>query len=33
MGPSLMLATPDLNVGEEEYLDLIKKLADMGYSG
>jgi hypothetical protein len=31
MGPSLMLATPDLNVGEEEYLALIKKLADMGY--
>jgi hypothetical protein len=31
MGPSLMLATPDLNVGEEEYLALIKKLANMGY--
>jgi hypothetical protein len=31
MGPSLMLATPDLNVGEEEYVALIKKLADMGY--
>jgi hypothetical protein len=31
MGPSLMLATPDLNVGEEEYLALTKKLADMGY--
>jgi hypothetical protein len=31
MGPSLMLATPDLNVGEEEYLAVIKKLANMGY--
>jgi hypothetical protein len=31
MGPSLMLATPDLNVGEEEYVALIKKLANMGY--
>jgi hypothetical protein len=31
MGPSLMLATPDLNVGEEEYVAVIKKLANMGY--
>jgi hypothetical protein len=31
MGPSLMLATPDLNVGEQEYLDLIKKLQSLGY--
>jgi hypothetical protein len=27
----LGLTSPDLNVGEEEYLALIKKLADMGY--
>jgi hypothetical protein len=27
----LGLTSPDLNVGEEEYLDLIKKLANMGY--
>jgi hypothetical protein len=29
----LWLATPDLNVGEEEYLAVIKKLANMGYTG
>jgi hypothetical protein len=33
MGPSLMLATPDLNVGEEEYVDLIRKLADIRIPG
>jgi hypothetical protein len=27
----LGLTSPDLNVGEQEYLDLIKKLANMGY--
>jgi len=30
-GLGLMTSTDDLNVGEQEYLDVIKKLTDMGY--